>query len=222
MTHRIYPVIKRVLDVGVSTLLMVFLSPLIGAVALSALLAQGRPILFSQVRPGLQGEPFRLFKFRTMRQGRRPEDSFHESDLITGFGRVLRRLSLDELPQLWNVIRGDMSLIGPRPLLMEYRPLYNARQSQRHRVRPGLTGLAQVQGRNLLSWEERLELDVQYVLRLSLSVDFRIFMKSLAVVFLGRGVNPKGSELMEKFPGSLPPATPRELGSTGVPADDRA
>lgn len=125
-----------------------------------------------------------------------------ETEQITRFGRALRRSSLDELPQLWNVIRGDMSIIGPRPLLMDYIPLYTARQSLRHKVRPGITGLAQSRGRNFLTWEERLELDVEYVNSVSLKTDARIFLWSLKAVTLGTGTSPKDSDVMKRFKGS--------------------
>ena len=202
MVDKNYLFFKRVLDAGISLSLLVLLGPLLGVVSVISLVAQGRPILFSQVRPGLQGRPFTIYKFRTMAQDASESGAGTEAERITGFGRLLRKLSLDELPQLWNVIRGDMSLIGPRPLLLEYLPLYNSRQSRRHNVRPGLTGLAQARGRNLLSWEERLELDVQYVESISLTTDLRIFLWTLSAVAQGRGTTPKGSDVMAKFGGS--------------------
>ena len=202
MVDKKYLFLKRGLDAGISLCLLVLLGPLLGVVSVVSLVAQGRPILFSQVRPGLQGRSFTIYKFRTMAQDASESGAGIESERITGFGRLLRKLSLDELPQLWNVIRGDMSLIGPRPLLLEYLPLYNSRQSRRHTVRPGLTGLAQARGRNLLSWEERLELDVQYVESISLTTDLRIFLWTLSAVAQGRGTTPKGSDVMAKFGGS--------------------
>ena len=202
MVDKKYLFLKRGLDAGISLCLLVLLGPLLGVVSVVSLVAQGRPILFSQVRPGLQGRSFTIYKFRTMAQDASESGAGIESERITGFGRLLRKLSLDELPQLWNVIRGDMSLIGPRPLLLEYLPLYNTRQSRRHTVRPGLTGLAQARGRNLLSWEERLELDVYYVESISLTTDLRIFLWTLSAVAQGRGTTPKGSDVMEKFEGS--------------------
>jgi sugar transferase EpsL len=203
MVDKKYLFLKRGLDAGISLCLLVLLGPLLGVVSGVSLVAQGRPILFSQVRPGLQGRPFTIYKFRTMAQDASESGAGTEAERITGFGRLLRKLSLDELPQLWNVIRGDMSLIGPRPLLMEYLPLYNSRQSRRHSVRPGLTGLAQARGRNLLSWEERLELDAHYVESVSLTTDLRIFLWTLSTVTQGRGTTPQGSDVMEKFRGSF-------------------
>lgn len=202
MVDNKYLFFKRALDAGISLCLLVLLSPLLGVVSVISLVAQGRPSLFSQVRPGHLGRPFTIYKFRTMTQDAKESGAGTEAERITGFGRLLRKLSLDELPQLWNVIRGDMSLIGPRPLLMEYLPLYNSRQSRRHSVRPGLTGLAQARGRNLLSWEERLELDVQYVESISLTTDLQIFLWTLSAVAKGRGTTPQGSDVMEKFEGS--------------------
>jgi sugar transferase EpsL len=202
MVDKKYLFLKRGLDAGISLCLLVLLGPLLGVVSGVSLVAQGRLILFSQVRPGLQGRPFTIYKFRTMAQDASESGAGTEAERITGFGRLLRKLSLDELPQLWNVIRGDMSLIGPRPLLLEYLPLYNSRQSRRHNVRPGLTGLAQARGRNLLSWEERLELDVYYVESISLTTDLRIFLWTLSAVAQGRGTTPKGSDVMEKLEGS--------------------
>ena len=202
MVDKKYLFLKRGLDAGISLCLLVLLGPLLGVLSGVSLVAQGRPILFSQVRPGLQGRPFTIYKLRTMAQDASESGAGTEAERITGFGRLLRKLSLDELPQLWNVIRGDMSLIGPRPLLLEYLPLYNTRQSRRHTVRPGLTGLAQARGRNLLSWEERLELDVYYVESISLTTDLRIFLWTLSAVAQGRGTTPQGSDVMAKFGGS--------------------
>jgi len=173
-------------------------------VAVVVLIAEGRPVFFVQIRPGLLGKPFRLFKFRTMDSETGPVPSQTEANRLTRVGRVLRKLSLDELPQLWNVVKGDMSMVGPRPLLTQYLPLYDSRQATRHTVRPGLTGLAQVNGRNALTWAERLELDAQYVETCSFFRDVGILRKSLVVVFLGRGVNPQGTGMMKPFRGSSP------------------
>jgi len=200
--------VKRLLDFLFAVLFLVLLSPLIAFVAVSAVIAQGRPCLFIQTRPGLRGVPFRLCKFRTMEADTKLPASQTEAHRVTPLGRILRKLSLDELPQLWNVVRGDMSLVGPRPLLVQYLTLYDSRQSTRHDVRPGLTGLAQVNGRNTLTWEERLEFDAQYVETCSFRTDFYIVLRSLGVVFLGRGVNPKGVEVMEPFSGSRPYCRP--------------
>ena len=204
MSHNLYPPVKRMLDIFFAVLLLVLLSPLMAGVAVAAVIAQGRPGFFIQTRPGLLGEPFNLCKFRTMESetGLVPSQTY--ANRLTPLGRFLRKFSLDELPQLWNVVRGDMSLVGPRPLLAQYLELYDSRQSTRHNVRPGLTGLAQVNGRNTLTWVERLELDAQYVETCSFRSDFSIVLKSLVVVSLGRGVNPQGTELMEPFSGSKP------------------
>ncbi len=157
----------------------------------------GRPVLFRQERPGRNGKLFTLVKFRTMRAG-----PGHDADRLTRFGRVLRSTSLDELPELWNIIRGDMSLVGPRPLLPEYLPLYSGRQARRHEVRPGLTGLAQVNGRNQVGWDYRLELDVQYVEHLSLQADLAILFRTIAPVVKREGVSAKDHATVERFPGS--------------------
>ena len=204
MSHNLYPPIKRMLDIIFAVLFLVLLSPLMACVAVAAVIAQGRPGIFIQTRPGLLGEPFNLCKFRTMEIETELLPSQTEANRLTPLGRFLRKVSLDELPQLWNVVRGDMSLVGPRPLLAEYLTRYDSRQSTRHNVRPGLTGLAQVNGRNTLTWAERLELDAQYVETCSFRSDFSIVLKSLVVVSLGRGVNPQGTELMEPFSGSKP------------------
>ena len=204
MSHNLYPPVKRMLDIFFAVLLLVLLSPLMAGVAVAAVIAQGRPGIFIQTRPGLLGEPFNLCKFRTMESETALLASRTEANRLTPLGRFLRKLSLDELPQLWNVVRGDMSLVGPRPLLAQYLELYDSRQSTRHNVRPGLTGLAQVNGRNTLTWVERLELDAQYVETCSFRSDFSIVLKSMVVVSLGRGVNPQGTELMEPFSGSKP------------------
>jgi len=190
------------LDVLFAVVFLVLLSPLMAVVVVVALIAQGRPVLFIQTRPGLLGAPFNLFKFRTMETETGLLPSQADANRLTPLGRFLRKLSLDELPQLWNVVRSDMSLVGPRPLLAQYLPLYDSRQATRHNVRPGLTGLAQVNGRNTLTWAERLELDAQYVETYSFTRDVGILLKSLVVVFLGRGVNPQGAEVMEPFDGS--------------------
>ena len=211
MSPRLYSPVKRILDTLFSAILLLLLSPLMAVVAVAVLIAQGGPVLFVQTRPGLQGKPFRLHKFRTMDSETGPLPSQTEADRLTTVGRFLRKLSLDELPQLWNVVKGDMSMVGPRPLLTQYLPLYDSRQATRHTVRPGLTGLAQVNGRNTLIWAERLELDAQYVETYSFSRDVGILLKSPVVVFLGRGVNPEGTEMTDPFRGSSPTPT-AELG----------
>ena len=158
----------------------------------------GAPILFRQQRPGLGGRSFLLYKFRTMREG----EALPDAERLTPLGAALRRASLDELPQLFNVLRGEMSLVGPRPLLMEYLPLYSARQARRHEVLPGITGWAQVNGRNATSWPERFELDVWYVEHRSFGLDLKILWLTLARVFSGADVSQPGQATMEKFRGN--------------------
>lgn len=189
--------VKRCIDVGVAagvTIVMAF--PMV-LVAFAIRLTMGSPILFCQIRPGLDGEPFTLIKFRTMRDG--PGD---DAERITRLGRFLRSTSLDELPELWNVLRGEMSLVGPRPLLMEYLDKYTERQALRHSVRPGITGLAQVSGRNELSWDEQLELDVEYVENWSLLLDLRILARTLAAVVRRTGISEPGQATRRPFYGS--------------------
>ena len=204
MGAKFYSPLKRMLDTLFAAVLLLLLSPLMAVLVLIVRVAQGRPVLFVQTRPGVRGKPFRLYKFRTMDSETGLLPSQTEADLRTPVGRFLRKLSLDELPQLWNVVKGDMSMVGPRPLLTQYLPLYDSRQATRHTVRPGLTGLAQVNGRNTLTWAERLELDAQYVETYSFPRDVCILLKSFVAVFLGRGVNPHGAEMMEPFRGSSP------------------
>jgi lipopolysaccharide/colanic/teichoic acid biosynthesis glycosyltransferase len=206
VSPKLFVPVKRILDVVFAVVLLVLLSPLMAVVAVVAVIAHGRPVLFIQTRPGLLGAPFNLFKFRTMETETEVLPCKADANRLTRVGRFLRKSSLDELPQLWNVVKGDMSVVGPRPLLPQYLPLYNSRQATRHNVSPGLTGLAQVNGRNALTWAERLELDAQYVETYSFSRDVGILLKSLVVVFLGRGVNPQGAEVMEPFAGSSPAA----------------
>jgi lipopolysaccharide/colanic/teichoic acid biosynthesis glycosyltransferase len=194
---------KRPFDLVVATLLLVVLSPLLLAIAVCVRVALGRSVLFVQERPGLNARTFKIYKFRTMRDLRDSEGKLlPDEERLTGFGRFLRATSLDELPELWNVVRGDMSLVGPRPLLPEYIPLYDERQSRRHLVRPGITGVAQVNGRNLLTWEERLELDVWYVENCSILLDLKTLWLTVFRVTSARGVLPENGATMPKFTGS--------------------
>ncbi len=194
---------KRGLDLVVAGAGLVLLSPVLAAVALAVGATMGRPVLFRQERPGRRGKSFRIMKFRTMREARddrgRP---LPDERRLTDLGRWLRRTSLDELPELWNVVRGEMSLVGPRPLLPEYLPLHTPAQARRYEVRPGMTGLAQVSGRNALSWEERFALDVWYVDHWSMWLDCRILAKTLLRVARMEGIGPPGQETMERFRGS--------------------
>jgi len=176
--------IKRAADVAVATVLLLALSPLMCIIAVALLLTSGRPVLFRQRRPGLNGEPFTLRKFRTMRPPKVGQDPFTTDDVrVTRLGEVLRRTSLDELPELLQVLTGKMSLVGPRPLVMEYLPRYSARHARRHEVKPGITGLAQVSGRRSLTFGQRLELDVEYVENWSLRLDAQILLRTLFVPF---------------------------------------
>jgi lipopolysaccharide/colanic/teichoic acid biosynthesis glycosyltransferase len=194
---------KRLFDCLGAIAGLALCGPILVATAAAVLVAQGRPVLFLQQRPGLAGRPFWLLKFRTMTD-RRDGSGVRLSDeeRLNPFGRYLRASSLDELPELWNVLRGDMSLVGPRPLLMEYLPLYDERQSRRHEVRPGITGWAQVNGRNALSWEEKFELDVWYVQNVSLALDLRILWRTLWAVVRRDGISAAGEATMPKFKGT--------------------
>ncbi|MBO6899860.1 MAG: sugar transferase [Rhizobiaceae bacterium] len=176
--------------------------PLLVLVAACVRARLGSPVFFRQSRPGLRGLPFEMVKFRTMTELRdRNGQLLPDEQRLPAFGRILRATSLDELPELWNVIKGDMSLVGPRPLLMEYLPLYSAEQARRHEVKPGITGWAQVNGRNAITWEEKFALDVWYVDNRSLWLDLRIIGMTIAKVFLRQGINSAGSSTMERFRG---------------------
>ncbi|WP_107942076.1 sugar transferase [Metasolibacillus fluoroglycofenilyticus] len=194
---------KRLFDFIVSFIALIMLSPVIGVVALLIRKKIGSPVLFKQPRPGLHGEVFHVYKFRTMTDERDVHgELLPDAVRLTKFGQLLRKLSLDELPQLWNVLKGDMSFVGPRPLLVEYLPLYNERQAHRHNVRPGITGWAQVNGRNAISWEQKFEYDVWYVENKSLWLDFKILLLTVKKVFVSEGISQEGQATMEKFRGS--------------------
>lgn len=194
---------KRMLDVLGAVAGLVLLSTVLAATALAVRLRLGSPVLFRQERPGLHGRPFTMYKFRTMQGGvdaaGRP---LPDEARLTPLGCFLRSSSLDELPELWSVLRGEMSLVGPRPLLMEYLPLYTPEQARRHQVRPGITGWAQVNGRNAISWEEKFRYDVWYVDHRSLLLDLRILLLTLKKVFRRVGISQQGRATMEKFRGS--------------------
>jgi lipopolysaccharide/colanic/teichoic acid biosynthesis glycosyltransferase len=197
---------KRLLDVLVSATAMIILSPVLAVIALMVRVNLGRPVLFRQMRPGLQGRPFTVLKFRTMIDAVHSDGSpLPDADRLTPFGRFLRRWSLDELPELYNVLRGDMSLVGPRPLLMEYLPLYSAEQARRHEVRPGLTGWAQVNGRNAISWERKFEFDLSYVDHRSMRLDLKILWLTIRNVFTRHGISAEGEATMPKFTGCKHP-----------------
>ncbi|HZE97720.1 MAG TPA: sugar transferase [Planctomycetota bacterium] len=195
--RRIGLAVKRGMDIAVSVLLLVLLSPVLLVASLLVLAGLGRPIFFRQRRPGLYGRPFNLCKFRTMRAGDLPD-----TDRTTRLGNFIRSCSLDELPQLWNVLRGDMSLVGPRPLLMQYLPRYSPEQARRHEMRPGMTGWAQVNGRNRVAWNERFRLDVWYVDRWSLPLDFKILILTGARVLSRSGIREPGEATMSEFMGN--------------------
>lgn len=194
---------KRALDLMAAVLALIILSPVLLAIALMVRLKLGAPVLFRQQRPGLHGAPFRMAKFRTMTSARDAQGNLlPDAQRLTSFGRFLRSTSLDELPELWNVVRGDMSLVGPRPLLIQYLPLYSPEQARRHEVRPGITGWAQVNGRNAISWEQKFEYDVWYVDHLSLWLDLRIIAQTLAKIVRREGISQAGEATMEVFTGS--------------------
>lgn len=193
---------KRVFDIVVSLTGLLVLAPVLLGVALAVMARLGRPVLFRQVRPGLGGRPFEMIKFRSMRDATSPDGvSLPDAERLTPFGRWLRATSLDELPELWNVLLGQMSLVGPRPLLIEYLPLYSPDQARRHEVRPGITGWAQVSGRNSLSWPRKFELDVWYVDNHNLWLDLKIIAMTLARVFKREDINAPGAATVDRFEG---------------------
>ena len=195
--------LKRAGDVLASALALLLLSPLLLVLALIIRIRLGAPVLFRQQRPGRDGKPFELVKFRTMSDARDPEGNLlPDEQRLTPLGRRLRRFSLDEWPQLWNVLKGNMSLVGPRPLLMEYLGRYSAEQARRHLVKPGITGWAQINGRNAVSWEERFRLDVWYVDHWSLWLDLRILAATVWLVLRGKGISWEGHATMPKFMGT--------------------
>lgn len=195
--------IKRMLDIILSLLAIVILSPVLLIVAVLVRVKLGSPVLFKQERPGLDEKIFRLYKFRTMKDARDSDGNLlPDEERMTKFGSALRKTSLDELPELVNILKGDMSIIGPRPLLVKYLPLYNDMQKRRHEVRPGFTGLAQVNGRNSITWEEKFEWDVKYVDNITFLGDCSIILKTVKTVFLKEGISSETSVTMEEFKGS--------------------
>ena len=194
---------KRIIDFFGAGLGLLLLSPLLVAISLMIWHQMGRPILFRQTRPGLRGRPFQMLKLRTMRDAADAQGNIlPDSERLTRLGRVLRASSLDELPELWNVLRGEMSLVGPRPLLMEYLPLYSAFQARRHEVRPGVTGWAQVNGRNAISWDDKFALDVWYVDNRTLGLDLKIIWLTIRKVVKRDGISAAGEATMPKFTGN--------------------
>lgn len=205
---------KRLMDITISTLALAMLSPVLAIIALMVRQRMGSPVLFRQVRPGQGGTPFEMLKFRTMRDAAAPDGQpLPDAERLTPFGRFLRSTSLDELPGLWNVLKGDISLVGPRPLLMEYLPLYTPEQARRHDVRPGVTGWAQVNGRNAISWEQKFELDVWYVDHHTLLLDLKILFLTVLKVLHRDGISAAGSATAEKFAGSSAVVVPEVPGS---------
>lgn len=198
--------LKRLLDIVIASSALVLLSPVYAFVAYKVRKNLGSPVLFRQVRPGLKGKPFEMIKFRSMKdvvdaQG----NPLPDSERLTPFGQMLRSSSLDEMPELWNVLKGEMSIVGPRPLLMEYLPLYNEQQAKRHNVRPGITGYAQVNGRNAISWEKKFELDTWYVENRSLWLDFKIMLKTVQKVLSKDDISAEGEATISKFTGTSEP-----------------
>lgn len=194
---------KRFFDFLIAFFLLLALFPLMSLMAVAIVVAYGFPVFFHQYRPGLNGQPFQIVKFRSMKDVLdKNSKPLPDGQRLTSFGRFLRSTSLDELPELWNVLKGDMSLVGPRPLLMEYLPLYSPEQARRHEVRPGITGWAQVNGRNAISWEERFRLDVWYVDHQSVWLDLKILWLTVISVFSRHGINEPGHITMSKFAGN--------------------
>lgn len=194
-------VLKRLFDFLVAFVSLILFSPLIVLLYILVLINFGRPVLFVQTRPGLNGKPFNIYKFRTMLNVADSHSILSEEERLLSFGKILRKYSLDELPQLFNVVKGDLSLVGPRPLLMEYLPLYSREQARRHLVKPGITGWAQVNGRNAISWDEKFKLDVWYVDHRSFMLDLKILFLTVKKVFLSEGISAKGEVTMPKFTG---------------------
>jgi sugar transferase EpsL len=195
---------KRAMDIVVAALGLVIFSPVLLAVTLAIWATMGRPVLFRQIRPGLRGRPFVLFKLRTMRTPKEGERSLDTDALrLTRLGRLLRTTSLDELPELWNVLRGDMSLVGPRPLLMEYLARYTPDQARRHELKPGMTGWAQINGRNAISWEEKFQLDLWYVEHQSFRLDLKIILLTVWLVFRRCDIQSPDHATMPEFRGTI-------------------
>nr|WP_314100413.1 sugar transferase [Acinetobacter lwoffii] len=195
--------LKRLLDIIIASIALILLFPLYAFVAYKVKKNLGSPVLFHQVRPGLHGKPFEMIKFRTMKDAIDAQGNpLPDSERLTPFGQMLRSTSLDEMPELWNVIKGDMSIVGPRPLLMEYLPLYSPEQAKRHDVRPGMTGHAQVNGRNAIGWEEKFKLDTWYVENQSIWLDFKIMFKTVHKVLAKDDISAEGEATMTKFTGT--------------------
>lgn len=196
---------KRFLDIFISALGLILLTLPLLVIAILVRSKLGSPVLFKQIRPGMNAAPFEMIKFRTMRDATSPDGtSLPDAERMTKFGSFLRATSLDELPELWNVLKGDMSLVGPRPLLMEYLPRYSPTQARRHEVRPGMTGWAQVNGRNAVGWNEKFTMDVWYIENRSLGLDIKILWLTIKKVIWRDGISAEGEATMSKFTGSSP------------------
>lgn len=194
---------KRIIDFIFSLILIIFLFPIIILTAFFVFIFIGKPIIFKQIRPGKNAEPFNVYKFRTMTNDKGSNgELLSDVERLNSHGKLIRKLSLDELPQLFNVLKGDLSLVGPRPLLMEYLPLYNSNQNRRHEVKPGITGWAQINGRNAISWNEKFKLDVWYVENQSLLLDFKILLLTVKKVFISEGISNGNHVTIEKFKGN--------------------
>ncbi len=208
---------KRLFDLALTIPGLLLIAPILVVIAVLVRVKLGSPVLFKQIRPGLHGEPFTLYKFRTMTDARSSDGKLlPDSERLTRMGRFLRSTSLDELPELWNVIRGEMSLVGPRPLLMQYLERYTPQQARRNEVRPGVTGWAQVNGRNALSWEDKFRLDVWYVDNRSLGLDLKILWMTMVKVFRREGISGGGTETMTEFMGSPEALTERSSCPRGL------
>ncbi|WP_109427154.1 sugar transferase [Aggregatibacter kilianii] len=195
--------LKRLFDIVVSLFVLILFSPIYLFLAYKVKKNLGSPVLFKQIRPGLHGKPFEMVKFRTMKDAVDGQGNpLPDAERLTPFGKMLRATSLDELPEFWNVLKGEMSLVGPRPLLMEYLPLYNERQAKRHEVKPGITGYAQVNGRNAISWEQKFELDTWYVENRSFCLDIKILFKTVWKVVAKDDINAVNDATMPKFEGN--------------------
>ena len=195
--------IKRLIDLTVASLVLILFAPVMALVALAIRVTMGRPVFFRQIRPGYNTKSFTVYKFRTMREAYGLDGTPRpDAERLTRLGRLLRRTSLDELPQLWNILRGDLSLVGPRPLLMQYLPLYTPEQARRHDVKPGITGWAQVNGRNAISWEDKFSYDVWYVDHWSLWLDLKILILTLIKVTRQTGISQAGHATMQEFTGT--------------------
>ena len=206
MRKCIQGLIKRLFDFSASFFGLILLSPIIALVAWKIRKNLGSPVLFRQTRPGLHGKPFEMVKFRTMKDAVDSQGNpLPDSERMTPFGDKLRNSSLDELPELWNVLKGEMSLVGPRPLLMQYLPLYSKEQARRHEVRPGVTGWAQINGRNAISWEDKFKLDVWYVDNRNLWLDIKILFLTVKKVFVKEGISADGHVTIEPFTGQVKP-----------------